>query len=579
VPAVTSKINGISQKTGYPMIMHPNLSFTRLFSISIPAVMLVVTLILYIVLFRPFILDRIRAYEEEKIDIFAHTVLHNLERSLARLVEDFNESGKLATALDVNERESLLANLDRYDPWFINIILVSKNGRIVGMSSPDNNPALYTDQDLLVRPLETGSIYISPDPVLTESGEITFAVGVPTCDRDCVMIGMLTPTKLQALVNDSIHDPLSQAWHIILVSRRGSVLFHSHLDLEELDIKQRDYSDHPAVMHALSGNWGLQKIDIDDLPWYVSSHFAPLTDWALIIQVPAGELSRQADAIGIPQTIFLAALVLLYFILMIFSVNLLVKPIETITTALVQFGENRTLTVLPRQGPGEIGAAFNAFRTMVRDRRELERAVLDAGEIERKRIGMDLHDELGQILTGIAFQNMMIQQELEEADNPTASLAAENAEMISNAISKTRHIARGLYPVHMVENGFEFAVRELATGTTHLYPLECLCAFEGDPDLDDETAIQCYHIIQEAVNNAVKHSNPTVIKITVSNGQDKWRIEIWNNGGGISDSSTDGSGIKFMRYRAGSIGADFSIESSDDCTTVIVTSHKESDQL
>src|SRR6202035_4980113 len=83
----------------------------------------------------------------------------------------------------------------------------------------------------------------------------------------------------------------------------------------------------------------------------------------------------------------------------------------------------------------------------ITERKELERAVLAIGTREQRRIGQDLHDGLGQRLTGIAFMGKVLEQRLAEASLPEATEAARIVQLVNDSIRMTRELAHGLLPV------------------------------------------------------------------------------------------------------------------------------------
>ena len=80
----------------------------------------------------------------------------------------------------------------------------------------------------------------------------------------------------------------------------------------------------------------------------------------------------------------------------------------------------------------------------ITERKQLERAILEISEREQRRIGQDLHDGLGQHLTGIAFMTKVQEQKLKEKRLPYAADAAKIVKLVNEAINKTRELARGL---------------------------------------------------------------------------------------------------------------------------------------
>lgn len=189
----------------------------------------------------------------------------------------------------------------------------------------------------------------------------------------------------------------------------------------------------------------------------------------------------------------------------------------------------------------------------VTDRRRLERELLEISTREQMRIGQDLHDRLGQHLTGIGFKSQVLAQELAARNAPEAQNAAAVVEMVSDAINQTRGLARGLYPVHLEANGLMTALHELADQTHSLFGIRCKFVCE-EPILiyDIGVATHLYRIAQEAVNNAVRHGKPDEMEIALRSEGESVALCIADNGAGIdlAHNGKNGLGLSIMRYRA-----------------------------
>lgn len=195
----------------------------------------------------------------------------------------------------------------------------------------------------------------------------------------------------------------------------------------------------------------------------------------------------------------------------------------------------------------------------IAERRRLEKEIIRFSEEEQKRIGQELHDGLGQHLTGIAFLCKVMEQKLSAKALDEKTDAAEIVQLVNQAVAKTRLLARGLFPVELEANGLMAALEQLAANTQRLYGVECL--FNCDEPVlvhDNAVAINLYRIAQEAVNNAVKHSQASQILLELANLGDQPLLTVTDNGIGLepTDARNDnGMGMHIMHYRAKMIGA------------------------
>jgi signal transduction histidine kinase len=208
----------------------------------------------------------------------------------------------------------------------------------------------------------------------------------------------------------------------------------------------------------------------------------------------------------------------------------------------------------------------------VTDRRKLEREVLEISAREQMRIGQDLHDRLGQHLTGIGFKSQVLAEDLQAKQVAEASTASTIVEMVSDAINQTRGLARGLYPVHLEADGLMTALNELAAQTQSLFNIRCRFVCE-EPILiyDVSVATHVYRIAQEALNNAVRHGKPKEIELALLGDGDAVELRIADNGAGfdLEANSKQGLGLSIMQYRARMIDGALRIQRGEGGGTVV----------
>ncbi|HZD31751.1 MAG TPA: PAS domain S-box protein [Candidatus Angelobacter sp.] len=205
----------------------------------------------------------------------------------------------------------------------------------------------------------------------------------------------------------------------------------------------------------------------------------------------------------------------------------------------------------------EEGVLVSSAIRDISERKRLEKTVLEISEREQRRIGQDLHDGLGQHLTGIAFMAKVQEQKLADRHIPEAADAAKIVQLVNDAILKTRELARGLLPVVSDAHGLMSALQLYASEIEDLFGIACRFRCE-EPVLlhDGPMATHLYHIAQEAVNNAIKHGRATRISILLFAGQREGTLMIRDDGVGIERplGPHAGVGLHIMNYRAGMIG-------------------------
>jgi len=223
---------------------------------------------------------------------------------------------------------------------------------------------------------------------------------------------------------------------------------------------------------------------------------------------------------------------------------------------------------------GEDGGAKYIIATGIdiTERKRLEKAILEVSGREQRRIGQDLHDGLGQHLTGIAFMSKVLQEKLSDQELPEAAEAQKIVKLVNEAINKTRELSRGLLPVMANAHGLMSALKQLATEVQDLFrvSVEFRC---DEPVLihDVNSATHLYHIAQEAVNNALKHGRAGQIAITLSAEDGEGTLVVSDNGSGLKDAPAthSGMGLRIMNYRANMIGGAATVAQNDDGGTTV----------
>ena len=204
---------------------------------------------------------------------------------------------------------------------------------------------------------------------------------------------------------------------------------------------------------------------------------------------------------------------------------------------------------------------------------KLQEKIITISERERQQLGQDLHDDLGQHLTGISYMITVLRGKLEDCGYMEAEDAANISRHIKSAIERLRKLSKGLCPISIEKDGFIDALKEMCADVEKIFSIPCRFNVRGDIDIPDSLkAINLFYIAQESVNNALKHAHPGLIDVTVSSSDSLIIMTICNDFGKSSDTMNDkrGIGIEVMKYRANLIGGSVDIIEEDRMFTVSV---------
>jgi PAS domain S-box-containing protein len=240
-------------------------------------------------------------------------------------------------------------------------------------------------------------------------------------------------------------------------------------------------------------------------------------------------------------------------------------------------GEQRWLRVVGRAIPGGSGSAHDRVLGVAEDiteRKGLEKALEDATQREQKRLGHEIHDGLGQELTGIAYLAGSLATAAARGRSPPASDLANLSHLATRAIGTCRDIARGVSPLTESRGSLVQSLRQIcdlaAAGGNASVDFQ---AMENAPlTLPWESRDHLHRIAQEALNNVLRHSDADNIEVTIQIESTSVRLEIVDNGKGFSASGAPsmGLGLDSMRQRAAAIGASLLVETRSNGGAAIV---------
>ena len=197
----------------------------------------------------------------------------------------------------------------------------------------------------------------------------------------------------------------------------------------------------------------------------------------------------------------------------------------------------------------------------ITEKHQLVSEVINIAEREQVRIGHDLHDGIGQMLTGIVSLTESLASRL---DGQPKKEAARILELVNQTLTDTRNLSHGLSPATVKSRGLSGGLKLIAANLQGIFPGECTLKIDETIKIESlETKTHLYRIAQEAVNNAIKHGSAKHITIALyKTSSDYACLEIVDDGGGFDENSSNtlkGIGLQVMAYRTSLIGGDLKI--------------------
>jgi PAS domain S-box-containing protein len=209
------------------------------------------------------------------------------------------------------------------------------------------------------------------------------------------------------------------------------------------------------------------------------------------------------------------------------------------------------------------------FAMDVTSRRAFGRSLIEAIAAEQRRIGQEMHDGLGQELTGLALSARALANRAARERDAIAEDLNQLAALATSCIQDARLIVQGLSPLTDADGNLDAALQALArrsslSGT----PVRFRARHDAPINIELKARNHLYRIAQEAVQNALKHAGATGIDIELSYGAGCVRLEIIDDGRGLPVDHSNGAGLgmRTMRFRASAIGARLIISRRTDGT-------------
>jgi two-component system sensor histidine kinase UhpB len=290
---------------------------------------------------------------------------------------------------------------------------------------------------------------------------------------------------------------------------------------------------------------------------------------ATVLFVATVVLLVTPEDVPFPHTVTDAVVILLGLVVATGANALLLRlaftPLTSLATTMREIDLLRPRTRLQAAGGAEVEQVISTFNEML-DRLELERLESNrrthlAREGERQRIGHELHDEIGQRLTGILLE---LQRTREHCSPETAEELAHAQELTRGTLDEVGRIAWTMRPGMLDDLGISKALEALVEGVADTArPSVSLRIEDPLPACSPDVEIVLYRVAQEGLTNSLRHAESANIWLELAaRGDAGVVLEIGDDGHGLAAGAAEGPGLRGMRERALAIGADLSIEST-----------------
>ena len=215
------------------------------------------------------------------------------------------------------------------------------------------------------------------------------------------------------------------------------------------------------------------------------------------------------------------------------------------------------------------------LREMNRQLRSLSASLQEVREQERSRIAMELHDDLGQQLTGLKLELSWLGGRLKEGRQATPEEVGAMRQLLDTAIASVRRIATDLRPPILDDLGFGEAVKWQTAEFAKRSGLDITLDLQAQALVEDDlVATALFRIVQESLTNVARHAGATQVKVSLTADESSLLLSVSDNGAGIAAVARTGNGIGLvsMRERATALGGKFNIAGVPGAgTTIAVT--------
>lgn len=196
-----------------------------------------------------------------------------------------------------------------------------------------------------------------------------------------------------------------------------------------------------------------------------------------------------------------------------------------------------------------VGIMLNIFRQRVLNQKKILDAIYNAQENEKTRIAEDLHDNLGASLSALKLHIDEIREE--SKDSNAVEMVNESSELLDSIVNDLRYIVRNQASKYLITNGFHHELERFKNNFSRKNKIKF--TFEDSkqlPSLDNKFGINLFRIIQELINNSIKHSGCSEIILKLSKNGSHLELFYEDNGKGFDADAEINSGMGLSNINA-----------------------------
>lgn len=227
-------------------------------------------------------------------------------------------------------------------------------------------------------------------------------------------------------------------------------------------------------------------------------------------------------------------------------------------------GETRWLSVHGRLLLDGSGQSHRMIGVLIdtTDRRTEDARLLAALEALQRQVGQNLHDDVGQVLTGLAFSTRSLHSDAPPGLRPRLERLVE---LTNLATQKVRDVSRGLLPPSVEHLSLHEALQDLCETSQHLLGIEVSQELTADEPLTSpDERVHLTLLAREALSNAARHAKAKQVRVRLGHVGERWTLEVSDDGSGLVPGARHGHGLglRIMEYRARALGGSFELDSS-----------------